>query len=149
MARQSEPSDLDPEKIPDVAVSRELKHAHMILAKRFLALQKDYEEKFPLRKIIITCSYRSPREQQRLYAQGRTAPGGIVTQADGVRKLSKHNAWPARALDTAILQGGKIEWAEELYWPYIDLCKKHGLIAGGSWIKFPDWCHVQLPDDVV
>jgi len=33
---------------------------------------------------------RTTEEQQALYAQGRTKPGGIVTNCDGVKNKSKH-----------------------------------------------------------
>ena len=45
--------------------------------------------------------HRSVERQQRLYAQGRTAPGPIVTQVDGVRSRGKHNFSPSRAIDVA------------------------------------------------
>lgn len=38
----------------------------------------------------ITDGIRTTAEQQRLYAQGRTTPGKIVTNTDGVRKKSNH-----------------------------------------------------------
>lgn len=38
----------------------------------------------------ITAGLRSDADQAALYAQGRTKPGKIVTQVDGVTKRSKH-----------------------------------------------------------
>lgn len=38
----------------------------------------------------ITIGVRTTAEQQKLYAQGRTAPGAIVTKADGVKNKSNH-----------------------------------------------------------
>ena len=32
-------------------------------------------------ELVVTCTWRSPAEQAQLYAQGRTAPGKIVTNA--------------------------------------------------------------------
>ena len=40
----------------------------------------------------ITEGLRTTKEQQQLYAQGRTAPGNIVTNVDGVKKKSNHQA---------------------------------------------------------
>lgn len=40
----------------------------------------------------ITGGVRTTKEQQALYAQGRTKPGKIVTNADGVRSKSNHQA---------------------------------------------------------
>jgi peptidoglycan L-alanyl-D-glutamate endopeptidase CwlK len=39
--------------------------------------------------ILVTCTYRSADEQNALYAQGRTLPGKIVTNAKGGQ--SEHN----------------------------------------------------------
>jgi peptidoglycan L-alanyl-D-glutamate endopeptidase CwlK len=47
----------------------------------------------------IICGHRTAREQQALYAQGRTKPGRIVTYKDGVDNLSKHNFYPSLAVD--------------------------------------------------
>lgn len=49
----------------------------------------------------ILCGHRSVAEQQRLFAQGRTAPGPKVTNADGVNDLSPHNHDPSLAVDIA------------------------------------------------
>jgi peptidoglycan LD-endopeptidase CwlK len=49
----------------------------------------------------IICGERPVREQQELFAQGRTKPGSIVTNVDGITKLSKHNKSPSEAVDVA------------------------------------------------
>ena len=38
----------------------------------------------------ITCGARTTEEQQSLYAQGRTKPGNIVTNCDGIKNKSNH-----------------------------------------------------------
>jgi len=40
----------------------------------------------------ITCGLRTLQKQQTLYAQGRTMPGKIVTNCDGILKKSNHQA---------------------------------------------------------
>lgn len=40
----------------------------------------------------VTNGIRSTEEQKKLYSQGRTAPGNIVTNADGVNNKSNHQA---------------------------------------------------------
>ena len=152
MARQSQPSNFDDEnaeKLPEVGTSRDYKHCHPELIKRFIALTTEFSNVNPGRALIVTCTYRSVAEQSRLYAQGRNGNlGAIVTNCDGKRNPSKHNVFPARAIDVCVLVGGKTTWDEKDYWPILPLAKKHGLVHGGSWVKFPDWPHVQLPDDV-
>lgn len=45
----------------------------------------------------VACGYRSMEEQARLYAQGRTEPGDIVTWARPGQ--SRHNFCPSQAVD--------------------------------------------------
>ena len=63
--------------------------------------------------LLVTCTFRSDAEQELLYAQGRTAPGKIVTWARAGE--SKHNSMlngrPAsRAIDVVPLRHGKCVW---------------------------------------
>lgn len=64
--------------------------------------------------VLVTCTYRSPEEQESLYAQGRAKPGRIVTRARGGQ--SKHNkknaqGFPAsEAMDVVPLRHGKPVW---------------------------------------
>jgi peptidoglycan L-alanyl-D-glutamate endopeptidase CwlK len=64
--------------------------------------------------VLLTCTYRSNDEQAQLYAQGRTAPGRIVTNAKPGR--SKHNIVDAQgnpaaeAFDVVPLRHGKPVW---------------------------------------
>lgn len=64
----------------------------------------------------VFCGRRTLDEQQALYAQGRTAPGRIVTDRDGVNKRSKHQ--DGLAIDVA---PWPIQWEgkyarERFYW---------------------------------
>lgn len=53
---------------------------------------------------MFTCTYRSQEEQNVLYAQGRTAPGKIVTWTLNSRHTKRD------AFDIAILKQGKPVW---------------------------------------
>jgi len=60
--------------------------------------------------ILVTCTYRSAQEQDRLYAKGRTEPGKIVTTDKGGH--SDHNFMlngkpAAKAFDIVPLVKGK------------------------------------------
>lgn len=58
---------------------------------------------FPM---CITSGARTLAEQQALYAQGRTAPGKVVTNCDGIRARSNHQVaedGKGRALDFVFL----------------------------------------------
>lgn len=87
--------------------------------------------------------HRSYAEQTRLYEQGRTAPGPIVTNAKAGE--SAHNF--GLAVDfcrDAVLdrKGLQPDWKPESYDLLGELCTKHGLTWGGHW-KTPDRPHVQ------
>jgi len=137
------------ESLKAVMISRDFKTGHDELIRRFVALAAAYKRMFPHRDIIVTCVYRNPIEQERLYKQGRFGnPGPIVTNCDGRTKKSKHNVFPSRALDCAILEGGKAIWREEVFWPLGALAKECGLVWGGSWTSFQDPPHLELPKEV-
>ena len=137
------------EALKSVAVSRDFRTGHPELVKRFLTLADSYKRMFPTRDLIVTCVYRSPDEQGRLFKQGRFGnPGNIVTNCDGRTKKSQHNYFPSRALDVAVSDGGKIVWDEAHYYPLGVLAKECGLEWGGWWDGFKDIPHFQLPKSV-
>lgn len=94
--------------------------------------------------LLITCTYRSPKEQTRLYSLGRTVKGKIVTWVDGVKKKSFHNYFPARAVDVAVIVGGKVSWNKKDYLPLESIAKEFGLEWGGHWKGKEDICHIQV-----
>lgn len=100
--------------------------------------------------VVITNGFRSVKEQNRLYAQGRTAPGKIVTNAKGGE--SYHNY--GLAIDFALKtpsgtvtwdrqydrnQNGKADWTE-----VVDIAKSLGFEWGGDWSRFKDYPHLQM-----
>ena len=94
---------------------------------------------------FLTCTYRSPDEQNQLYAQGRTEKGKIVTQAKGGE--SPHNYNPSAAFDIGFIGLNKnLDWSEVNFKNFADIICKNPLIEwGGSW-KFKDTPHFQLKD---
>ena len=105
-----------------------------------------YRMAHPGHDAILTCTYRSPAEQAALYAKGRTVPGQIVTNCDGVRTLSNHNHFPSLALDFCILIQGKVSWDSAEYVPVGILGEARGLVWGGAWAHFPDYPHLELKE---
>ena len=69
--------------------------------------------------ILIYCTYRSPEEQNGLYAQGRTKPGKIVTNARGGESWHNHRC----AFDFVPMVAGKPAWGDT------NLYRKAGVIA--------------------
>jgi peptidoglycan L-alanyl-D-glutamate endopeptidase CwlK len=81
---------------------------------------------------------RTFEEQAVLYAQGRTAPGKIVTNAQPGQ--SYHNY--GLAFDMVFKVNGEWSWSGD--WDKLGaLAKKYGFEWGGSWARFPDRPHLQ------
>lgn len=127
-----------------ISVSRDPDHLCNFLSDSWEKILSRFREETG-NDLMITCTYRSPKEQTRLYAMGRTAKGNIVTWVDGVKKKSQHNYFPSRAVDVAVLVGGKVSWAKKDYKPLEKISQDLGLVWGGSWKGKEDICHIQVP----
>lgn len=94
--------------------------------------------------VFLTCTYRTNYEQEKLYAQGRTAPGHIVTFAKAGQ--SKHNKRPAEAFDIAILEHGKLNWnpRSEAWGKVGKIGVELGLDWAYNWKKFKECPHFEL-----
>lgn len=98
----------------------------------------------------VICGHRSNEEQDALYAQGRTAPGDIVTQLRGGQSI--HNTDPSRAVDLAPwVRGRGIVWDDvglfhELYGVILCCAARRGIEIewGGHWRTFKDRPHFQV-----
>ena len=129
--------------------SRALTVCHPELVLRWKRVVDRFYKAQTSRKILVTCTYRPVEEQQALYAQGRTKPGPVVTQLDGVKHRSNHNMLPCRALDFAVLVYGKVSWDVVEYMEVGALVLVgSGLVWGGNWPHFKDYPHVELPQEV-
>jgi D-alanyl-D-alanine carboxypeptidase len=93
--------------------------------------------------IEVVQGFRTFAEQDQLYAQGRTKPGHIVTDAKG--GLSNHNY--GLAVDLCPFINGKPNWtaAPSVWFAIGSEATKRSLEWGGNWKKFIDKPHVQLP----
>ena len=92
-------------------------------------------------EIIITQTLRTKAEQDALYAQGRTKPGNIVTNAIYPQSL---HCWGV-AFDIAVVINGKANWDIRHYDKIGPLGESLGLVWGGRWKNFPDRPHFELP----
>jgi len=90
-------------------------------------------------QLRIVQGLRTFAEQDDLYAQGRSKPGKIVTNARGGQSLHNYGL----AFDLAPIIDGKVSWDEAKFRVYGDLAFKVGLEWGGSWKRFKDLPHVQ------
>lgn len=88
--------------------------------------------------------FRSVEEQEELYAQGRTKPGNIVSNARGTTYSSQHQ-WGI-AFDFFKNVKGQ-EYSDSAFFAKVaNLAKSIGLAWGGDWTGFVDKPHLYLPD---
>lgn len=95
----------------------------------------------------IVQGLRTVSQQQILYAQGRTVKGPKVTNCDGIKVRSNHQAqadgW-GHAADLAFL--GPEPFAEHHPWQLFgDVVRDAGLVWGGDFKSLPDRPHCELP----
>ena len=90
--------------------------------------------------IKINEGYRSHEAQDKLYAQGRTEPGKIVTKAKGGQ------SWHNYGIAIDVIFHGKNPYGEEHDWDALGKAGEDaGLEWGGRWTKMVDRPHFQLP----
>lgn len=88
----------------------------------------------------ITFGFRTFKEQQDLYDQGRTKPGKIVTKAKPGQSFHNYGL----AIDVVPIVNGKADW-ESKHWNKIgEIGQVCGFEWGGGW-KFVDRPHFQYP----
>jgi peptidoglycan LD-endopeptidase CwlK len=121
---------------------KKLSGVHPVVAEKARQLiKKAYAEGIP---IIITQGLRTIEEQNRLYAQGRTKPGKIVTNARG--GYSYHNFGLAFDFCVCDVVKGNLvpNWKVDHRWLRVgQIGKSLGLEWGGEWKRFKDYPHFQ------
>lgn len=118
------------------------------------ALQMGFTRKWPGWEAILTCTYRSPQEQFELFKKGRILEGNawavktgheVVTNCDGIKKLSMHNYFPSRAFDIALIgPDNKMFWDYKAPQWQLGQFLIPGITWGGNWTKFPDFPHFEV-----
>lgn len=97
--------------------------------------------------ILVTCTYRSGADQDGLFAKGRTAPGGIVTNARAGESLHQYGV----AFDVVPMRNGKAVWGtageDGKLWARVgELGEAAGLEWAGRWKRFREFPHFQFTD---
>jgi peptidoglycan L-alanyl-D-glutamate endopeptidase CwlK len=110
-------------------------HIHDLALK---LVEKAYKEGI---YVQIISGYRSFAEQDKLYAQGRTAPGNIVTNAKAGQSVHNYGL----AVDFLILHpDGSANWKVDEQWKRVGaIGKSLGFDWGGDWKSFKDWGHLE------
>lgn len=124
---------------------KRLMYLHTNLQKFFIELLKISPYDFS-----ISQGVRSAEEQNKLYQQGRTTSGKIITNCDGYKIKSKHQVKSdgfGYAGDIAIFINGKATWEEKYYKEVARtgrvLMQKYNIEWGGDWKKFKDLPHFE------
>jgi peptidoglycan L-alanyl-D-glutamate endopeptidase CwlK len=91
--------------------------------------------------LLVTSTYRDIESQNALYAQGRTTPGNIVTNAKGGQSFHNFRC----AVDVVPLVNGKAVWdGKDPIWAKVgELGKAAGLEWAGEWKTFKELAHFQ------
>jgi peptidoglycan L-alanyl-D-glutamate endopeptidase CwlK len=92
-------------------------------------------------ELLVTSTYRDHESQNALYAQGRTEPGKIVTNAKGGQSFHNYRC----AVDVVPLVNGKPDWdGTHPIWAKIgNYGKLAGLEWAGEWTRFKELAHFQ------
>lgn len=93
--------------------------------------------------VQITSGYRSNAEQQKLYNQGRTTAGSVVTNAGPGQSVHNYGY----AIDYVLVNedGSKAIWVVNKDWKRVAaIGKQLGFQWGGDWSKFPDPPHLDM-----
>jgi len=99
-------------------------------------------------KAVIICGTRTFAEQDEIYAQGRTKPGRVVSNAKAGSSIHNYGcAWDYVVFEGLNENGG----TGDALWDSPDMRKagaiaiEQGLDWGGAWQSFKDIPHIQLP----
>ena len=125
----------------DPVSEQRLSQVHPLLAEKIRQMAMDLDAQGIT--IRVTQGLRTWEEQEALYAQGRTAPGSVVTNAEP--GYSWHNF--GLAVDVVPLDGSNApDWnvSHPVWAAIIKAGTNLGLTSGSAWRSFPDWPHFQL-----
>jgi len=92
-------------------------------------------------ELLVTSTYRDNESQAALYAQGRTSPGNIVTNAGPGESYHNYRC----AVDVVPLVNGKPDWdGSHPVWATVGaLGEQSGLDWAGKWVHFKELAHFQ------
>lgn len=93
--------------------------------------------------VLITDGMRTKAEQDALYAQGRTAPGSIVTNVKYPNSM--HN-WGVAVDFCRNVKGREYDDTDNFFFRVGFVAKTYGLDWGGDWKTFKDKPHLQMAE---
>ena len=93
--------------------------------------------------VLVTDGFRTKAEQDAIYAQGRTAPGSIVTQ---VKWPNSAHCWGVAFDFCRNVRGREYDDSDRFFERVAEIAKQFGLEWGGDWKNFVDKPHLQLAE---
>ena len=126
------------------------------LQEAWFAASDKFKQTYPaLPQPILTCTYRSPTEQDELYNRpwdGKDNDGdGLIDEKDEKVTNAKagqsyHNKYPSRAFDIAFKKGNKLDWTIDNFKKFYEIIHviNPKIVWGGNWKSFKDYPHFQL-----
>jgi hypothetical protein len=128
-------------KVWDLISERNIEKLHPKVRNKAIEFINKVEKELGI-KLRVTSTLRTYAEQDKLYAQGRTTKGGIVTNAKGGQ--SNHNF--GTALDVVPIVNGQADWKTTAdTWNKIGTVGKSlGFDWGGDWKSFIDKPHFEM-----
>lgn len=125
--------------------SRDLNLIDSELRRRVQCVVRDWHRQNPKQpRLIVTCGMRTHEEQERLYAQGRSTPGRIVTHAPPGSSLHEYG----HAVDFGFVDdvAREMDWAEWRFVRLGEILLRYGIEWGGTWPgRQRDMPHGQSP----
>ena len=135
---QSDPKCTSVPTTWDKATDRRIKTLHPLIQCDVANIINEAEATLGI-KFRVSQALRTIAEQDALYAKGRTAPGGIVTNAKG--GSSYHNY--GLAFDVVIIRNGQAVWKDSGYRKLSSIAQKYGFFWGGNFKSLNDEPHFE------
>jgi hypothetical protein len=135
---QSDPNCTSVPTTWDTATDRRIKTLHPLIQCDVANIINEAEATLGI-KFRVSQALRTIAEQNGLYAKGRTAPGGIVTNAKG--GSSYHNY--GLAFDVVIIRNGAAVWKDPGYRKLSSIASKYGFFWGGNFKSLNDEPHFE------
>lgn len=93
--------------------------------------------------VLVTQTMRTKAEQDALYAQGRTKPGAVVTNA---RYPNSAHCWGVAFDFCRNVRGREYDDSDGFFARVAAIAKPYGLTWGGDWENFVDRPHLELTE---
>jgi peptidoglycan L-alanyl-D-glutamate endopeptidase CwlK len=121
---------------------KSLTYLYLPFAQKIPYLQEAFRQETG-KELVVIESYRSYKRQQRLYDQGRSMPGEVVTNAQAWQSYHQYGLAVDFAVDMDPYQKGiQDPFSDKIDWEVMaELCRRFDLRSGAAW---KDYGHVEV-----